>query len=94
MERFSPPPATAPTSSSFSGCEQAPGTDSLTGGPGSPTGVIIAGNPNQHLYEQVLRKLVAEGRTMFASTGDTGAGCPVVSAVLNGVTLVPTPMMG
>jgi len=80
-------------SSSFGGCEQAPGTNSLTGGPGGPTGVIIAGNPNQDLYERVLRRLVAEGRTMFASTGDTGAGCPVVSLVLNGVTLLPTPMM-
>ena len=30
---------------------------------------------------------------MFASTGDTGAGCPAVSIVLNGVTLIPTPML-
>jgi hypothetical protein len=80
-------------SSSFGGCEQAPGTNGLTGGPGGPTGVIIAGNPNQDLYERVLRKLVMEGRTMFASTGDTGSGCPVVSLVVNGVTLLPTPMM-
>jgi subtilase family serine protease len=80
-------------SSSFGGCEQAPGTNGLSGSPGSPTGVIIAGNPNQDLYQRVLRRLVAEGRTMFASTGDTGAGCPVVSLVLNGVTLLPTPML-
>jgi pseudomonalisin len=81
-------------SSSFSGCEEAPGTNGLNGSPGSPTGVIVAGNPNQDLYEATLKRAVAEGRTMFASTGDTGAGCPVVSLVLNGVTLVPTPMMG
>jgi subtilase family serine protease len=81
-------------SSSFSGCEEAPGTDGLSGTPGSPSGVLIAGEPNQDLYEKVLSKLVAEGRTMFASTGDTGAGCPAVSLVLNGVTLVPTPMLG
>jgi subtilase family serine protease len=80
-------------SSSFGGCEEAPGTDSLTGGPGSPGGVVIAGNPNQDLYQRVLRRLVMEGRTMFASSGDTGSGCPVVSLVLNGVTLLPTPMM-
>jgi subtilase family serine protease len=80
-------------SSSFGGCEQAPGTNGLNGSPGSPSGVIIAGNPNQDLYERVLRKVVAEGRTMFASTGDTGSGCPVISLELNGVTLVPTPMM-
>ncbi|TMC47893.1 MAG: hypothetical protein E6J14_14235 [Chloroflexi bacterium] len=80
-------------SSSFGGCEEAPGTDGVNGGPGSPTGVVIAGNPNQDLYQRVLRKLVMEGRTMFASAGDTGAGCPVISLELNGVTLVPTPMM-
>ena len=80
-------------SSSFGGCEEAPGTDALTGSPGSPDGVVIAGNPHQDLYEAALRKMVAEGRTMFASTGDTGAGCPAVSAVLNGATLVPTPML-
>jgi hypothetical protein len=80
-------------SSSFGGCEQAPGTNGFSGSPGSPTGVLIAGNPNQDLYERVLKRIVAEGRTMFASTGDTGAGCPVVSLVLNGVTLIPTPML-
>ena len=80
-------------SSSFGGCEQAPGTNGLSGSPGSPTGVLIAGNPNQDLYERVLKRIVAEGRTMFASTGDTGSGCPVVSLVVNGVTLIPTPMM-
>jgi subtilase family serine protease len=81
-------------SSSFSGCEEAPGTDGLSGSPGNPSGIIIAGNPKQDLYEAALRRAVAEGRTMFASTGDTGAGCPAVSIVLNGVTLIPTPMLG
>src|SRR5260370_3656315 len=80
-------------SSSFGGCEQAPGTNGLSGSPGSPTGVLIAGNPNQALYERVLRQIGMEGRTMFASTGDTGSGCPRISLVLNGGTLVPTPMM-
>ncbi len=80
-------------SSSFGGCEQAPGTNGLSGSPGSPSGILIAGNPNQDLYERVLKRIVAEGRTMFASTGDTGAGCPAVSLVLNGVTLLPTPML-
>jgi pseudomonalisin len=81
-------------SSSFSGCEEAPGTDGIAGSPGNPGGIIIAGNPKQDLYEAVLRRAVAEGRTMFASTGDTGAGCPAVAVVLNGVTLIPTPMLG
>ncbi len=80
-------------SSSFGGCEQAPGTDAVGGSPGNPAGVVIAGNPNQALYEQALTQAVAEGRTMFASTGDTGAGCPAVALVLNGVTVIPTPML-
>ena len=81
-------------SSSFSGCEEAPGTDGISGSPGNHGGIIIAGNPKQDLYEAILRRAVAEGRTMFASTGDTGAGCPAVAIVLNGVTLIPTPMLG
>jgi subtilase family serine protease len=80
-------------SSSFGGCEEAPGTDGIAGSPGNPGGIIIAGNPKQDLYEAVLRRAVAEGRTMFASTGDTGAGCPAVAIVVNGVTLIPTPML-
>lgn len=82
-------------SSSFSGCEEAPGTDGFAGGPGSPTGADpYLGNPNQDGYERALRQAVIEGRTMFASSGDTGAGCPALAEELNGVTLVPTPMMG
>ncbi|MHB8507635.1 MAG: S53 family peptidase [Candidatus Dormibacteria bacterium] len=78
-------------SSSFAGCEEAPGTDGLGGGPGNPPGTVIAGNPNQDLYEAALKKAVGLGRTMFASTGDIGGnGCPAVNLVLNGVTLVPT----
>ena len=79
-------------SSSFGGCEEAPGTDGLSGSPGSPQGVLMRGTPPGSL-RSALRKMVAEGRTMFASTGDTGAGCPAVSLVLNGATLVPTPML-
>ncbi len=81
-------------SSSFSGCEEAPGTDSATGGPGSPAGALVFGNPNQDLYERALRQAVMEGRTMFASTGDTGSSCPFTTLVLNGVTPAYTPMQG
>ena len=77
-------------SSSFSGCEEAPGADQL-GGTG---GVVFTGNPKQDLWEAALRRAVIEGRTMFASTGDTGAGCPAAAIVVNGVTLIPTPWMG
>jgi pseudomonalisin len=77
-------------SSSFSGCEEAPGADQASG----TGGVLFTGNPKQDLWEAALRRAVIEGRTMFASTGDTGAGCPVAAIVLNGVTLIPTPWMG
>jgi len=76
-------------SASFSGCEEAPGADQA-GGTG---GVVFTGNPKQDLWEAALRRAVIEGRTMFASTGDTGAGCPLAAIVLNGVTLIPTPWM-
>jgi pseudomonalisin len=72
-------------SSSFGGCEQAPGTDAFGGGPGNPAGLVILANPNQAQYEKALRQAVMEGRTMFASTGDTGSSCPAVSVNLNGV---------
>lgn len=81
-------------SSSFSGCEEAPGTDTFGGGPGNPGSVLTIANAMQDQYEAALSKAVTEGRTMFASTGDTGSGCPALSLLLNGVTLVPTPQQG
>src|SRR5258708_26760595 len=61
-------------SSSFGGCEEAPGTDALgSGGPGNPNGEIIISNVNQDLYDAALKQAVAGGRPMFASTGDTGS---------------------
>ena len=72
-------------SSSFGGCEQAPGTDAFGGGPGNPGGLFGIANPNEAQYEKALRQAVMEGRTMFASTGDTGASCPVVTVNVNGV---------
>ncbi len=69
-------------SSSFGGCEEAPEADQAG-----------TGNANQDLYEAVLRRAVIEGRTMFASSGDSGAGCPAFGVALNGVLLVPTPWL-
>lgn len=69
-------------SSSFGGCEEAPGADQAG-----------TGNPKQDLWEAALRRAVIEGRTMFASSGDSGAGCPAFGVALNGVLLVPTPWL-
>lgn len=42
-------------------------------------------------FNDVLRQAVAEGRTLFASSGDTGSGCPPEGAGVNGVTIGPEP---
>jgi hypothetical protein len=83
-------------SSSFSGCEEAPGTDafSSSSGVGSANGLLLISNAAQDQYESALRQAVAEGRTMFASTGDTGSGCPISDLVVNGATIVPTLQQG
>ena len=81
-------------SSSFGGCEQAPGTQNFAGGPGNPQGVLIIANASQDLYDAALKQAVAEGRTMFASTGDTGSSCPAVQPLtLNGITNEAVPLL-
>src|ERR1043166_2200373 len=69
-------------SSSFGGCEEDPVADQAG-----------TGNAKQDLWEAALRRAVIEGRTMFASSGDSGAGCPAFGIALNGVLLVPTPWL-
>jgi subtilase family serine protease len=69
-------------SSSFGGCEEDPVADQAG-----------TGNAKQDLWEAALRRAVIEGRTMFASAGDSGAGCPAFGVALNGVLLVPTPWL-
>lgn len=69
-------------SSSFGGCEEDPVADAAG-----------TGNAKQDLWEAALRRAVIEGRTMFASSGDSGAGCPAFGVALNGVLLVPTPWL-
>jgi hypothetical protein len=41
--------------------------------------------------DTVLQQAVLEGRSLFVSTGDTGAGCPFAGAGVNGVTFGPVP---
>ncbi|MBV9101429.1 MAG: hypothetical protein JOZ46_11220 [Candidatus Dormibacteraeota bacterium] len=89
------PSAPRQGSSSFAGCEATPLTNSLPGGPGNPPtgpGSTAVGNPNQDLYEAVLKASVELGYTMFNSAGDLGAnGCPYdFTLALNGVTPTAT----
>jgi pseudomonalisin len=42
-------------------------------------------------HEAALVQAAAEGRSFFASTGDTGSGCTAAGAGLNGVTIGPIP---
>ncbi len=61
-------------SASFGECENIPAAEPVIGtdgleGPG----------------DAVLKQAVIEGRTLFASTGDTGSSCPIVPANTNGV---------
>ncbi|MDT7537205.1 MAG: hypothetical protein QOI82_790 [Actinomycetota bacterium] len=41
--------------------------------------------------DRVLQQAVLEGRSLFASTGDTASGCPFAGAGVNGVTYGPVP---
>jgi pseudomonalisin len=77
-------------SSSFGGCEEAPATALLPSNSNVP---LTISNPNQGLYEAALTDAVAEGRTMFASTGDTGASCPVIAVGVNGLGNEAVPLL-
>jgi subtilase family serine protease len=43
-------------------------------------------------YDAVLEQAVAQGRTAFFSTGDTGSGCAIGTGLLNGVLISPIAM--
>jgi len=75
-------------SASYGECEASPGSDS--------TGVYPvtsdqAGVTFEAKYEDTMRAAATEGRTLFASTGDTGSGCAETSAPVNGVGQEPVP---
>jgi pseudomonalisin len=76
---------------SFGGCEAMPA--------GTQTGrddlVLQLGNNIQDASEKSLMQAFTEGRTLFASSGDTGSGCAALAAPVvgggNGVLVQPVP---
>ena len=76
-------------STSYGDCEDTPGGSLIYNGP--LAGVLYLGNPAQDQYAAVYAQAAAEGRTLFAASGDTDA-CPTVAVALNGATPVPVPI--
>jgi pseudomonalisin len=72
-------------SASLGECESSPANDVFTGPLGSfdgntasgPTAIVAFGNGEQAAIDPVLRAAVLQGKTLFASTGDTGSSCPL-----------------
>ena len=71
-------------SASYGECEEDPVFSSV-GAPGS------AASGTEDAWNDILKKAVATGRTLFVSTGDSGFGCNPAGATVNGVTLGPVP---
>lgn len=83
---------------SFGECEQNP-TNPVTGNPAvedQPYGIGLGDNI-EAIGDPILRQATLEGRTLFASAGDTGSGCPEAVAPVvgagNGVVVQPVPMV-
>ena len=73
-------------SASLGECEESPANGVFTGPLGSldgntasgPAAVVAFGNGEQAAIDPVLRSAVLQGKTLFASTGDTGSSCPLL----------------
>jgi pseudomonalisin len=73
-------------SASLGECEASPANGVFTGPLGSldgntssgPQAVVAFGNGEQLAIDPVLKTAVMTGKTLFASTGDTGSSCPLV----------------
>lgn len=73
-------------SASLGECEASPANGVFTGPLGSlngntssgPQAVVAFGNGEQMAVDPVLKTAVMTGKTLFASTGDTGSSCPLV----------------
>jgi subtilase family serine protease len=81
--------ATGPlqASASFGECETIPVVSPIAGmpllNPALPAGQGLGNNVDASETE-ILRQAAVEGKTLFASTGDTGSSCPVVFAAVIG----------
>ncbi|MBV9281808.1 MAG: hypothetical protein JOZ41_17155, partial [Chloroflexi bacterium] len=92
--------APAQADASFGECETNP-TNPVTGNPAlNPPGNVGQGLGNnlQPVADQTLLQATLEGRSLFASTGDTGSSCPVVALPIvgagNGVLNQAFPLQG
>jgi pseudomonalisin len=73
-------------SASLGECEASPANGVFTGPLGAtdgntssgPAAVVAFGNGEQAAIDPVLRTAVMTGKTLFASTGDTGSSCPLL----------------
>ncbi len=79
-------------SASLGECEASPANGVFTGPldrfnantHSGPTAVIAYGNAEAAAVDPVLKIAVMTGKTLFASTGDTGSSCPLVALPLIG----------
>lgn len=71
---------------SFGECEQDPAGASPTNGIGTPIGGLAGSSSKMFTdgSENALEQANLQGKTLFASTGDTGSSCPVVVAAVIG----------
>jgi pseudomonalisin len=73
-------------SASLGECEASPANGVFTGPLGAtdgntssgPAALVAFGNGEQAAIDPVLRTAVLTGKTLFASTGDTGSSCPLL----------------
>ncbi|HET6501058.1 MAG TPA: S53 family peptidase [Amycolatopsis sp.] len=69
-------------SASYGECETVPVVSPIAGQPLLTPSLPVAqglGNNSDATWTQILRQAALEGKTLFASTGDTGSSCPVAS---------------
>ena len=82
---------------SFGECEANP-TNPVTGPLAQQPYGTELGDELQAMGDPILRQAAMEGRTLFASAGDTGSGCPELVAPIvgagNGVAIQPVPFVG
>ncbi|MFZ0041259.1 MAG: S53 family peptidase, partial [Solirubrobacteraceae bacterium] len=82
---------------SFGECEANP-TNPITGPLAQQPYGTELGDELQAMGDPILRQAAMEGRTLFASAGDTGSGCPELVAPIvgagNGVVIQPVPFVG